>query len=195
MSSSSDETELLTQFRRGDRAAFDALYTRYAPGVFAFARRLTGGNTGDAEDLTQETFVAAFRGAAQFRGGARLSTWLMAIALRRFRDKTRHAPPPSAAVNENDPSPAVPVEAAALHNVAFERALAVLDPNLRAAFLLVAGQGLTHREAAAILQIPIGTAKWRVAEAARRLRSVLSDTEPAATSAAPVKETAHVSPL
>ena len=55
------------------------------------------------------------------------------------------------------------------------QAIEKLDPLLREAFLLVAVSGLTHREAAAVAECPLGTIKWRVAEAAHRLRSTLQE--------------------
>lgn len=169
-----DERKLLTAFRAGDRAAFDTLYQQYARRVFAFARQLTL-NGADAEDLTQETFVAAFRGRAGFRGGSSLLTWLLGIALRRWRDRRRNLPPPSVDLPEATGDDGFADRTVAF--IAYEQALGELPHDLREAFLLVAVQGLTHREAAELLERPLGTVKWRVAEAVRRLRAVLSETE------------------
>lgn len=170
----SDEPELTRAFCQGERAAFDTLFARYAGRVFAFAHRLSGCRS-DAEELTQETFVAAFRSAPAFRGDARLLTWLLGIALRRFRDTRRGAPRPVLVeLDGHEPSPKN-VENEALAGIALHRALARLDVPLREAFLLVAAQGLTHREAANVLGAPVGTIKWRVAEATRRLRVLLSE--------------------
>ena len=62
-----DERRIIASARAGDRAAFDALYARYAGRVFAFARQLSGGAS-EAEELTQEAFVAASQGLGRFRG-------------------------------------------------------------------------------------------------------------------------------
>jgi RNA polymerase sigma factor, sigma-70 family len=169
-----DDRRLLAAFRGGDRAAFDALFARYAPRVLAFALHLTGGSRAEAEDLTQETFVAAFRGASAFRGGSRLLTWLLGIAVRRHRDAGRRTCPPTATLTDGDADSRPAVADVATDAVAFRDALATLDSPLRDAFLLVAAQGLTHREAAEVLGAPLGTVKWRVAEATKRLRAALT---------------------
>ena len=178
MNDQTPDPKLLARFRTGDKTAFDALYQRYAGGVFAFARRLTQTKE-EAEDLTQETFVAAFRSAEGFRGNARMLTWLLGIASRRWRDNRRTPRPQTYALQDGDTETATthyaPVEQAALATVSLEGALAQLDVPLREAFLLVAAHGLTHKEAAHILNAPVGTVKWRVAEAGRRLRVLLSD--------------------
>lgn len=174
-----DERRLLDAFRKKDRAAFDALFARYGGRVYSFALYLTGGSRADAEDIVQETFVAAFQGADTYRGGSRLLTWLLGIALRRFRDGNRRYRPVFEAWEEDAVSSSPSrngsrVEDEALASVSYRRALSTLDEPLRVAFLLVAAQGMTHREAAAVLDAPVGTVKWRVAEATKQLRTALS---------------------
>jgi RNA polymerase sigma-70 factor, ECF subfamily len=174
-----DDAELLRRFRHKERAAFDLLYDRYAGRVLAFAVQLTGSRA-DGEDLTQETFLAAFRSAGSFRGDARLLTWLLAIAVRRHRDARRRPRLFQAELREGTDAPDRPagassVESAALSSVAFRDAVGGLDENLREVFLLVAAQGLTQAEAATVLGIPLGTVKWRAAEATKRLRAALAD--------------------
>lgn len=171
-----DDTELLHRFRLRDREAFDLLYDRFAGRVLAFALHLTGSRA-DAEDLTQETFLAAFRAADAFRGESRLLTWLLSIAVRRHRDGQRKQRLFSSSLRDEQDraSSGASVESAAVSSVAFRQAVAALDPNLRAVFLLVAAQGLTLQEAAEVLEIPVGTAKWRAAEATKRLRVALAD--------------------
>jgi RNA polymerase sigma-70 factor, ECF subfamily len=80
--------------RRGDPDAFAALYIRYAPRVLGYLLRL-GVARQDAEDLTQETFLSALRGSASFGGRSRPLAWLLGIAVRRWREATAVAPPPS----------------------------------------------------------------------------------------------------
>jgi RNA polymerase sigma-70 factor (ECF subfamily) len=175
-----DDRRLLAAFRRGDRAAFDALFDRYAGRVLAFALQLTGGCRADAEDLVQETFVAAYRAAPGFRGGSRLLTWLLGILVRRHRDgRRRNVVPTVPLLDEHDGLAPVsrhsPVESEVVSGTDFRCALGALDASLREAFLLVAAQGLTHKEAAGVLGVPEGTVKWRVAEATRRLRAALTE--------------------
>lgn len=172
------EARLLERFRLGDREAFDVLYSRYAGKVLTFTLHLSGCRT-DAEDLLQETFLAAYRGAESYRGDCELSTWLMAIALRRFRDGNRRFRPALLPLfEETDRSDCTnPVEQKAVDAIIFRQAVDTLGADLREAFLLVVVEGLAHHEAAVVLEAPVGTVKWRVAEAKRRLRAVLEATE------------------
>ena len=169
---------LLARYRQGDQAAFDALYERVAGRLFAFALQLTQGRRADAEDLVQETFVAAYRGMGGFRGGSRVLTWLFGIMARRSRDNRRRPQLMVATREETDEDVsrvAASPENAALSAILLQEAIARLDAPQREAFLLVAAQGLTHKEAAGVLGAPVGTVKWRVAEAMRRLRVTLTD--------------------
>ena len=174
-----NEKRLLQLFRERDRGAFDVLFVRHGSAVRAFARRLTG-NCADAEDLTQETFLAAYKSAERFGGRARLSTYLISIALRRWRDRQRTPRPETLSLLDEHASTGphpkdAPTENQALAGIAYRAALAQLDAPLREAFLLVVAEGLTHKEAAQVLEIPLGTLKWRSAEAVRRLRTALTE--------------------
>jgi RNA polymerase sigma-70 factor (ECF subfamily) len=173
-----EDIRLLEQFCQGDRAAFDRIYSRYAGKVLTFALHLTGCRT-DAEDLLQETFLAAYRGAESYRGDSELPTWLMAIALRRFRDGNRRFRPALLPLFEETDMPdcTTSVEQTAVAAVLFRQAVDALGTDLREAFLLVVVEGLAHHEAAVVLDAPVGTIKWRVAEAKKRLRVVLEATE------------------
>ncbi len=172
------ERKWLTAFQAGDPRAFDTLFAEYAGRLQAFARQLTGSRA-EAEDLTQEVFVAAYRGAHRFRGQSSLLTWLFAIAVRQWRDRQRRPQAPLADYEEllfvesGASSPADQVVA----SLSLQAALQSLTPALRESFLLVASQGLTHRQAAQILERPLGTVKWQVAEATKRLRHALQPEE------------------
>src|SRR5580692_856185 len=67
---------------------YEELYRNHVDRVLSFARQLTG-NQADAEDLTQEVFLAAFKGLSRFSGRSTVQTWLLAIAVRRWRDDCR----------------------------------------------------------------------------------------------------------
>lgn len=166
-----EEHRLVTAARAGSRTAFDALYQRHAGRVYAFARHLSGSQA-EAEDLTQEAFVAAFQGLGRFRGQSTVLSWLLGIVVRRRRDGQRR---PNYVPSLESPHPTLTEQT--LTRLVLQDALACLPEPQREAFLLVASQGLTHREAAAVLQEPLGTVKWRVAEASRRLRVLLTDPE------------------
>ena len=82
------ETELLASFRRGETRAFQLLRERHAPALWRLAR-MRGASDSEAEDLVQETFLAAYSGRERFHGRSSLGTYLTAILLRRQRDGFR----------------------------------------------------------------------------------------------------------
>jgi len=174
-----DERELMRRFGAGDREGFDAVYDQYAHRVLGFAMRLTG-NRSDAEDLVQETFLAAYMGCAGFRGRSSLLSWLLGIAVRRWRDKGRRLVLDTVTLDDELDAVQVaadPVQGSVINSVVVSDALNRLDPPFREALLLVASQGLSYREAAEALEEPVGTVKWRVSEASRKIRRILSRQE------------------
>lgn len=164
----------MTQEPKNPRDRFACLYENYGRDVLGILLRLTNGNRSEAEDLTQETFLAAFRGQNSFSGRVPMRAWLVGIAARRWRDSRRRPTLPTTALLE-EPSISANPESTVTDRAALASALAQLPDDQQTAILLVLAQGLTYREAAAILKIPIGTLKWRVAEASKRLRTLLSD--------------------
>lgn len=170
----SDEVELERRVREDDAGAFDALYRSFGARVLGFALRLSG-NRAEAEDLLQEAFIAAYGARAQYRGRSRLLTWLLGITARRWRDRCRYdARRPRALGGEellaDRPASGVRLEERVVESLVLDQALAALDIPFREALLLVHSQGLSYREAAEALGEPVGTVKWRVFEATRRLR-------------------------
>lgn len=177
-----DEAELLQRFRRNQPGAFDALYAAYGARVFRFCLRLCNNNTADAEDLTQEAFVGAYQGRERFAGRATIATYLYRIALYQWRagrerarvrpatvglDEALHEHATAAASSASDPA-VVGVE-----RVGLASALGALPDHLCAAFLLTKVEGMTGREAAAVLGLPVGTVKFHVYQATRRLQALL----------------------
>jgi RNA polymerase sigma-70 factor (ECF subfamily) len=155
---------------------FDRMYRENAARVFGYLRRLTGGDRDTAEDLTQEVFLAAYRGQDGYTGRVPLIAWLLGIARRRWRDAERGASPGSVALPE-EATCAACVEEQVVRATYLERCLAQLDPAARDAIVLVFGEGCSYAEAAALLGEPIGTVKWRVHSARRALQEMLGSTE------------------
>jgi RNA polymerase sigma-70 factor (ECF subfamily) len=156
---------------RSDRR-FDHAFHDLAPRVRGYLRRLTGGDTAEAEDVTQEVFLAAYTGRESYRGSAPPLAWLLGIARRRWRDRSRGAhleqvEMPEEIVGAIDPADQV-VRAQHLQGCLDQLTTAERD-----ALLLVFSQGLTYAEAAVTLGEPIGTVKWRVHAASRRMRELL----------------------
>jgi RNA polymerase sigma-70 factor, ECF subfamily len=174
------EKEILQRFKAQDKKAFDTLYCQFAPRVLAFAITLTRSRP-DAEDLTQEAFLAAFHGAAGFQSRSTMMGWLCGIVVRKFRDKKRTPKSTFTRFSEvveltEENSPILPrTESFSLTSICLERALETLNDAEREAFVLVAIQGLTQKEAAQVLAIPLGTVKWRVFEASKKLRLVMQE--------------------
>ena len=161
--------------RPDDRADFPAFYRQYGGRIYRFCYRLCG-VASDAEDLTQEVFLAAFQGRSRFAGRASVQTWLYRIALNCWRN-SRRTPRLDVSALEDVASSGPGLEQTMTEAVALTCALNALPPDLRESFLLVKAEGLTSREAARVLDVPQGTVQWRVHQAARRLRVLLTEEE------------------
>ena len=175
----SDESRLLRAIAAGRPEGVADLWDAYADRIMGFAVHLTGDQT-DAEDLVQETFVAAHRGSRSYRGRGRLLSWLLGIAARRWRDTRRArskrpqaASPGEPCILERLPAPCTDQ----LLPVAIAQELLRLPEDQREAFLLIVTQGLSYREASTATGVRVGTLKWRVHEAVRRLRASLFPAE------------------
>ncbi|MBC8138150.1 MAG: RNA polymerase sigma factor, partial [Fibrella sp.] len=155
---------IATRAAREGAEPFRVLHQRYADRVMGYALRLTGGRRADAEDLVQDTFIAAYRSQAGFRGKSGFLAWLLGIATRRWRDTTRRAlaPPENADENADElPDDRRPFEERVADAAVVTAALAQLPERERVALLLIVSQQLTYAEAARATGEPEGTVKWR----------------------------------
>lgn len=174
-----DDPRLLRDLRAGRPEACAELIRAHYRAVYRWLMHLTR-DIHRAEDLTQETFAVAWEKIAAFDGRASLATWLHRIAYTRFIDAQR-ALRRAAALPEHLGSPrgapADPADAATASDEArhLVRALQRLDAPERTVLVLHYLQGLSYREMAVVLDEPVGTVKWRTAEALGRLRPLLSD--------------------
>jgi RNA polymerase sigma-70 factor (ECF subfamily) len=168
----SDERDRARRFRKGEPEAFDAIYAEFGDRIYRFCFRLCG-RAADAEDMAQETFLAAYRGRERFEGRSSLATWLYRIALFRWR-KLCAAQRPQIAAPDDAPAPAADPARIGQARLALHEALAALPDDLRESFLLVKAEGLKYREAAEALGVPQGTVQFRVHAATQRLRALLS---------------------
>src|SRR3569833_1487777 len=84
----SSEHDIVRRFRSGAPGGFDDLYDRWGPRVYRFCRRLTP-TVADAEDLTQEVFLAAYVGRDRFEGRSSIMTWILRIAEFAARNQER----------------------------------------------------------------------------------------------------------
>jgi len=160
----------------GDRTARGLLFERHVDAVHRFAARMRGSDADTVEDLVQATFVAAFQGAAKFRG-ERVIAWLYGIAANLVRAHARHEIRRKRALSSVADVAQVTWHAAMPANPALlarlPEAIAELPHDLRAAFVLIDLENERGRDAAEALGIPEGTLWRRVFHARKTLRDVL----------------------
>jgi RNA polymerase sigma-70 factor (ECF subfamily) len=188
----SAEQAFIENLRAGDAQAFDLLITRYSADIYALLYRLTQ-DPDEAGDLTQDTFLRAFKSIRKFRGDSELKTWLFRIAInesrnkfrwwkRRRRDKTVSLDEPisdsNLSVQETLAGSGRDPEQALLddeYRRALYSALGKLPDVFREALVLCDIEGQSYQEIAAILEINIGTVKSRIARGREELRKQLRD--------------------
>ena len=174
------ERRLLRAIRTGSQDACAELVRSHYASIYRFLLRLSG-QVSSAEDLTQETFAAAWAGIGKFGGRASLGTWLHKIAYGKFVDFARRAKRGEAAAeqlrNRKDLARGVPNPLEQV--IAKERsgrvyaAVQELDGDGRDVIVLHYFQGLSFREMAVVLDEPVGTVKWRTSRALGQLKQSL----------------------
>ncbi len=161
----------------GDRPALDRLLYRHAGLVNAVCRRVLG-NADDALDATQEALLAIARRIDTFDGRSRFTTWCYRVATNAALDEARRRarrPSPVEALPEREPATAVDEHTAIRLDV--DAALAQLSPDHRAAVALRDLVGMDYAEIAAVLGIPAGTVRSRIARGRAALADLLTDRE------------------
>jgi len=169
----------LARARTGDRHAFARLVRSHQSRVRLQLRRLTRGDAALADDLAQETFVQAWLHLNEFRGDARLATWLHRIALTRFLQHVRRPQLPQEWCEPEDgDEPGHDPRAAEGLSRDVERALQALSEIQRLAVVHCFHLDLSHAEAAQVLGLPLGTLKSHLDRAKTRLRELLGAWQP-----------------
>jgi RNA polymerase sigma-70 factor (ECF subfamily) len=162
---------LLQAHVAGDRDAFGRLVARHRDRLYAVALRTLGpAEREEAADALQDALLSAYRGAAGFRGDAKVSTWLHRVVVNACLDRLRRrAARPTVPMPEQEP--AGTTDALGDRETALDvaAALAALPPDQRVALVLVDLQGLPVDEAARVLGIPVGTVKSRCSRGRARL--------------------------
>ncbi len=185
------ETEFIERLRNGDAQAFDTLVLRFSNDIYALLFRLTQ-DAEESADLTQETFLSAFKAVKKFRGEADLKTWLFRIAInesrnrfrwwkRRFRSKTDSLDAP---VGESEKSLSETISsnfASPEENILrrerekhLTKAVNDLPENFREVVILCDIEGLSYEEISTALDVNIGTVKSRIARGREELRKKLN---------------------
>ena len=186
------DEQLVERARRGEVAAFGELVERHRAAVIRAAIAALGDRE-EAEDVAQETFVSAWQALSGYRGDASFRTWVLAVAWRRALTRRRslrrwwdrhvvgsaHGEDGWSVVGE--PEATGPLPDAVLMDAEFTRSVQAvvrsLAPKLRDPLLLAASRAYSMEEIGQMLGTPVGTVKWRVAEARRLLREKLERIE------------------
>jgi RNA polymerase sigma-70 factor (ECF subfamily) len=179
MAYSEDEpdADLVRAATSGDRTAFERLLRRHYGRIHGLAWQLTGSRA-DADDIAQDVCCILVEKIASFRGEAKFSTWLCGIVFNACRDLRRRRRSFSGfterlAVMVGLSSP--PDGRDLYDAIWLKHAIARLKPVYRDAAVLVAGQQLTHAEAAAILGVTESTVAWRMHEVRRMIAAMGRD--------------------
>jgi RNA polymerase sigma-70 factor (ECF subfamily) len=170
--------ELLADVAEGSTAALETLYRRHAPWLAVRLGRRCA-DPAVVDEVLQDTFVAAWRGAGRYEGRGEAAAWLWGIAVRRLVDAYRGAPPAAYPLDDHvaDLTAVESAEDRVLVGVEhgdLAGALRRLSPELRMVVQATVLDGLTTREAGRLLGIPSGTVKTRMMRARRALRKELA---------------------
>ena len=186
------DRDLVDRARQGDKEAFGELVRRHQPRIFRLSVHMLR-DSADAEDVTQEAFVGAYRALARFDGRSEPYTWLYRIAvnlsLNRIRSrksarvsKSQSLDDPRleavlsdtrASGDDDETDPLGDASRAQLYR-ALCAGIDGLSESLRTTLILVCVDGRSHAEASIILGAPEGTIAWRVHEARRKLKEFLA---------------------
>lgn len=174
-----DAPRFLDRLRAGDAPAFEDLVMTYQHRVFGVALRMLG-NRAEAEEVAQEAFVRAHRALGEFRGDAKLSTWLYAITSRLClnrlasgeRGMARQGEDALLRLSDAGPRPDAALERRELE-AALGRAIADLPEDRRIVVVLRDLEGLSYEEIAQVLELELGTVRSRLHRARAELREKL----------------------
>jgi RNA polymerase sigma-70 factor (ECF subfamily) len=167
------ETELIARAKRGDVDAFCLLVSSHRRSMHTLALRFCG-NHHDAEDLSQEVFLKAYRAMDRFRGDSSFQSWLHRIMVNSFLNHKRRKKLPRAAdVTEGVGFPMARSDRTAFNNVMVQQILQYLEEvpvRQRLMFVMKHQEGLTYEEIADYFGTSVGTVKRTVFRLVEKLR-------------------------
>jgi RNA polymerase sigma-70 factor (ECF subfamily) len=172
--------ETIDACRRGDRAAFRALYDAYKDKVYSIAFYSLRGDADAARDVTQEVFVKLMKSIVMFRGDAGFSTWLYRLVVNACTDAQRRAKSrafvsdPVILETLTQPGSHENVFARAQTAQSVQRAVSTLPPRLRLTVLLRYFEELSYEEIASALNCSRGTVASRLNRSHRILAKTLA---------------------
>ena len=186
MSQNESDQRLVSRVQRGDRRAFDALVIKYQSRIATLIGRFVR-DSDEVMDVTQETFIKAYRAIGSFRGDAQFYTWLYRIASNTAKNylvaKSRRPPDTDLWVGEGDPGGgAIEIESVdepqGLHErdqmlEALSEGLENLPEELKVALVFREFDGLTYEEIAEVMECPVGTVRSRIFRAREALEKII----------------------
>lgn len=182
-----DDAQLVARSLKQDHEAFGQLIDRHGSMIVNLAYRLVG-NQAEAEDLAQESFVAAFKALPTFRADSKFSTWLYRIASNKCKDWLRVKRPGQGqydvnvedALDQHVAEERTPERLLSQQQVAqqLDQAIQRLPPLYREAFVLKHVEGLSYEEMETILGVNGDTLKMRVYKGRLQLSKELVSLDP-----------------
>jgi len=174
-----DDAGLIADMARGDGAALATLYDRHGQGLFGYLLRLAG-DRGTAEEILQDTLLAAWRSAGEFAGRSAVRTWLFGIGRRQAHNRLRGkrlewvnlAEAPEVAATAPGPEAAT---LAGAEQAEIAAAMERISPLHAEVLGLVFVEGMAYAEIGTVLDIPVGTVKSRVSHAKTALAAELKE--------------------
>ncbi len=158
--------------KAGDLSAFEALVRRYQLDVYRFSLHLTR-DAPAAEDVTQDTFVRAYRSIGRYRGNSRFSTWLFSIARNCIHDEYRRAARQARLTTKLEAGEASHAAADATSAPEVREALATLPRDLLEPVVMIDLFGFSYREVSQLSGVSEGTIKSRMHRARQQLADLL----------------------
>ncbi len=169
-----DDRTLINAAQAGDGRAFELLLERYYDVMYRFAYRWCG-NRPDAEDVTQQACIKLARGLHSYRFDSAFSSWLYRVVINCARDwarsEGRHVQwQPAAGESAEEPAGIADDVERQAHAWQLLHKLDALPDGIKETLLLVHAEGLTHGEAARVLDVKESTVSWRLHEFRKRYR-------------------------
>jgi RNA polymerase sigma-70 factor (ECF subfamily) len=173
---------LIAACQQGDAKAFQQVFDLYKDRVYSLCRHMSG-NAEDAEDLTQDVFIRAFKSIGSFRAESSFGTWIHRIAVNRCSTELRkHRPAFDSFESMEEKGGSLPSRIPSPEDQLVRKeigdrvkaAIADLPENLRLLFILSTVEGLRYREVADIAGCSVDAAKMRIHRARKRVRETLS---------------------
>jgi len=172
-----DDAKLIKRACDGDPQAFESLVNAYYEVMFKMAYKWCG-NQRDAEDITQEACIKLARGIGSYQGKSKFTSWLYALVINTAKDwyKSQNRHPEGTELLDSIVGADEKSEDKIYARQVWEQVMKLPDAE-KESLLLVAGQGMSHKEAAQISGVKESTISWRIHEARKKLEQLFKKEE------------------